>query len=297
MISESIPYQNRGAAYGVYMMFTSIPRTFSPYFGGIVMDKLGINIAMQFFSKILVPLGVVITLARGLLLKETLINNVPTKPQQSGVKGADPFENDGALQVFRKAPRQIYFMLLASCLFCFGISLAEPFIIVHATNVIRLTKTEWGMISMLTGLVSLAIMIPAGVLSDKIERKFTIITGGLLISISLFSLAFSTNFWHILIARLITSVGNSLGGYGYRGMESPAWQALIIDFTPSNMRGRILGFLGMAASLVSAPAFVIGGYLYDYFPQSIFISSFLFGILSTIIIWIYVGNEDKKAHA
>ena len=293
MISESIPYEQRGAAYGAYSMVTSIPTTLSPFFGGIFMDMWGMEYAIRLFFKVLIPLGIAITTARAVFLRETL-KIIPRveNPKRSGVIKRDAEQE--FFTAFKKVPRSIYFMLAASSLFGFGIRLIEPFIIVHVTTIIGLTMTMWGMISMLTGLLSTSLAIPGGILSDKIGRKLTIVAGRSLISVSTLGLLLCGNFRQVFAVRTINSIGQGLGGGGYIGMECPAWQALIADLVPLRMRGRIIGLMGTVTALVGALASFIGGYVYDTSPWVSFVSSFALGVLGTTIIWFLVKEPERR---
>lgn len=294
MISESIPSDRRGAGYGAYRMITSIPWTFSALFGGIVMDRLGVSYGVTLFLKLTIVASVVITIIRGIFLRETLTS---PKERKKKVEISVP-NNDGdagTLSIFRQAPKTIYLMLLTACVSSFGLRLIMPYIVIYAVKNIGLTKTQWGLISMTTGLISMLLAIPGGIFSDKIGRKAVILIGRTTSPISLLGLTFSSNFTQVFLVQIISSIGSGFGGGGYGGMGGPAWQALVADLVPSRMRARIMGLMGTVTGLSSFPSPIIGGYLYDdYSPQIAFIVASMLGILGAVMFGIFVKEPKKR---
>ena len=74
MISESIPKENRGAGFGAYRMFTSIPQIFMPVVSGYYFDMLGLGKAVRYGLLMFTVAMGIITVTRHLVIKETLVN-------------------------------------------------------------------------------------------------------------------------------------------------------------------------------------------------------------------------------
>ena len=292
MISESIPYERRGAGFGAYRMITSIPWTFSAFLGGIVMDRLGVIYGVRLFLKLTIVATVVITLIRALFLQETLR---PRKKKEDMELPQLGREEGGALSVFKRAPKAIYLMLLTASISSFGMRLIMPYIVIYAVREVGLTKTQWGLISMTTGLISTLLAIPGGVVSDRIGRKAVILIGRTLSPISFLGLSLSRNFMQIFLVQMISAIGTGFGGGVYGGMGGPAWQALVADLVPSRMRARIMGLMGTITGLSSLPSPILGGYLYDdYSPQVAFLVAFALGIVGATIFAIFVKEPKKR---
>ena len=289
MISESIPFKRRGAGYGAYRMITSIPWTFSPLFGGIFMDRLGLSYGVRLFLQLNIAVTIVVTVIRAFTLRETLAS------PSSGEGKKELNEKEGSFAVFKQAPRTIYFMLFTACLSSFGMNLIMPYIVIYAVEQVGLTKTQWGVISMTTGLISMLLAIPGGILSDKIGRKLSILIGKTMSPLSFLGLSLSTDFAQIFLSQTISAVGAGFGLGAHGEMGGPAWQALIADLIPSKMRARIMGMMGTVTGLSGLPSPLIGGYLYKgYSPQAAFIVASVLGIIGTVIFGIAVKEPKEK---
>lgn len=289
MISESIPYKRRGAGYGAYRMITSIPWTFSPFFGGILMDKFGLNYGVRLFLQLTIVTTVIVTAVRALTLKETLASPSVAKGER------ELNQKESSISIFRQAPRTIYFMLFTACLSSFAMNLIMPYIVIYAVEQVGLTKTQWGIISMTTGLISMLLAIPGGILSDRIGRKLSILIGKMMSPLSFFGLSLSMDFTQIFVSQMISAVGAGFGLGAHGEMGGPAWQALIADLIPSRMRARIMGMLGTVTGLFGLPSPLIGGYLYKgYSPQTAFVVASVLGVIGTLIFGIAVKEPEEK---
>lgn len=211
MISESIPHEQRGAGYGAYRMITSIPSIFSSLFGGIVMDSLGVMAGVRLFLGLIIVVTIAITLIRAMTLRETL------SPALTAEKREKEYLSTGA--ALKQAPRAIYFMLLAASISSFAMNLVMPYIVIYAVEARGLTKTQWGFISMITGVISTLLAIPGGMLSDRIGRKFSILIGKLMPAASYLFLSLSVDFNQIFLAQAVSALGSAfgLGAYGEQG--------------------------------------------------------------------------------
>jgi len=231
----------------------------------------------------------IVTIIRAFTLRETLAS----PSSEDGRKESK--EKEGSFSVFKQAPRTIYFMLFTACLSSFGMNLIMPYIVIYAVEQVGLTKTQWGVISMTTGLISMLLAIPGGILSDRIGRKLSILIGKTMSPLSFLGLSVSTDFTQIFLSQTISAVGAGFGLGAHGEMGGPAWQALIADLIPSRMRARIMGMMGTVTGLFGLPSPLIGGYLYKgYSPHVAFIVASVLGIIGTIIFGIAVKEPKEK---
>jgi MFS family permease len=67
------------------------------------------------------------------------------------------------------------------------------------------------------------------------------------------------------------------------------------EVAPAEARGSILGLMGTVTGLLTTPAPILRGYLYDHLsPQAPFILSFFIGIIGCIIFIILVKEPKRE---
>lgn len=121
-------------------------------------------------------------------------------------------------------------------------------------------------------LASAAMSVPFGRLADLTNRKYVLVIGIIIFSVSAGAIAFSGSFKVLIFMRILQGIGAA--------MIFSTNQAVLISAFPAEMRGKVLGY-SIAATytgLTAGP--VIGGLLNQYLGwRSIFIFTFLIGIV------------------
>jgi MFS family permease len=122
-----------------------------------------------------------------------------------------------------------------------------------------------------------------------------IILSQLLVSSSSLGYILSSGYYGIAGARVLGHIGEGLGGNVMGSIGGPVWQTLVTEVAPVEARGSILGLMGTVTGLLTSPAPVLGGYLYDFLsPQAPFILSFFVGIIGCIIFIIWVKEPERE---
>jgi len=289
LIAESLPYQKRGTAFGVFRTITSIPRIFLPILSGILMDQVGVIEGVR-IGFILMILGhVVMTAARGLLLRETLsIKNEEAKHTslRDSVSGLAGLRGS------------VLAMLIVAIVSSFLVRMTQPFLVVYAVEIAKLTKTQWGAIQTIIGAISTILAFPSGVISDRFGRRLPILLARFLLPFNRLILLLTRGFNEILLLHILVGIGTGLGGeaMGSSGaMGGPAWNALLADLISSKDRGKITGLMSMITGLTSMPSSIIGGYVWTSFSPGFLLSStFLAGMVPVLILYIFVKEPKKR---
>lgn len=286
LMAESLPYRKRGAGYGAYRMMTSLPRTFTVLLGGVIMDSMGL---LNGFRIVLIWssfISALVFIVRAKFLSETL--GVEEK-KSSKVDLKESFS-----QIFN-LPKGIWAMIVVACMSSFAVRMAMPFLVVYAVEVIGISKTEWGLIQMVVGLLSSFLSMPGGMLSDRIGRKPLILGSRVISPVTMLGLTLSKNFSHVLIIRALGAIGAGLGGGIWGMMGGPAWQALVADIVPSQRRGAVMGLMATITGVIGVPSSWLGGYLWDYHaPEFTFWVSFVIGIFPILIFFAFVKEPKKR---
>jgi MFS family permease len=157
-------------------------------------------------------------------------------------------------------------------------SIAGPFWVVYGKFGIGLNEDQWGLILLISGVLSVALTIPAGAIIDRFGKRNSLIVGLATLVLPVFFFVHSSTFMEVLVIFVIISIINSF--------LIPACSALIADIVPRQWRGRVMALMGRGmlhvwsggypwggasgmGFLLSIPMIIgsfVGGYIYDFNP-------------------------------
>jgi MFS family permease len=112
-------------------------------------------------------------------------------------------------------------------------------------------------------------------IADRYSKRRIVIVAMLLSLISLPSLILAKTFTHVLLIRLVAGLSGTL--------FVPSCTALLADFVPRNLRGRVMAAIGRGSVMIGATGGGIGGPGMGYiFTLPVIFASFLGGLLYSI---------------
>ena len=267
-ISESLPFERRGAAFGVYRTITSSPQIFMPIISGIYIAQLGIVDGVRLGFILYEFACIAAFLIRFRYLRETLSAQEP-QARQTAIESQDPRETASIISSMRQSlfgSRTVLTMIVVATISGFTSRMVYPFLTIYVVNEVGLDTTQWGLLQSIFAAVSTPLFILGGVLSDKIGRVPCIMLARSIAPIEYFGILVTSSFPALLGLFTLLGVGGGLGGGGLRGggyQGGPAWQALIADTVPSENRGKVMGMMALVSGIASLPAAIIGGYVWD----------------------------------
>jgi len=187
--------------------------------------------------------------------------------------------------------KKITVVIIVQGLCSFAAGLSTSYMVIYASEVIGLSKTEWGVLGTIVSLLATVLSVPAGLLSDRIGRRSCILASQVLWASSVFLFINSTNFGWVLLARLFEGVGSGFGGLVVGFMGGPTWQALVADLTTRHDLGRVMGLIGTLTLTFSTPAPFIGGYLYDTFSPAFPLQLSAMASVAAILVMLFSSKE------
>ena len=286
LLVESIPRESRGTAYSTYRTLISISGIFTTPLGGILMDSMGIILGTRLCLMFNEALLLIYALIIWRFIKETRNNKGEENANRRIVT---------VIRSLRNVPRKIGVVILALGLCSFASGLSMSYMVIYASEVIGLTKTEWGLLGTVVSLVATMLSAPAGLLTDRIGRRTCILASQVLWATSVFLFINSTSFGWVLLARLLEGIGSGLGGLVAGFMGGPTWQALVADLATEHELGRVMGLIGTLTVAFNTPAPFIGGYLYDTSsPMVPFQLNIMMTIVAMMIILVSLGGTSKQ---
>ena len=285
LIADSLPKENRATGFGAYTMSWYLAIVVSIPLGGYMLEQWGVVPGTRLGLLIAAILSVPVVLIRWWGIKETVeiqTENVDVKPRFS-------------ITQLKLVSMDIWKLVLVSVLSSFSFQVFWSYVVVYSVEEVGLSMMQWSYVSMIANFFAACIMVPSGLISDRLGRKRLIILSQLAVSSASLGYVLSSGYLGIAGTRLLGSIGEGLGGNVMGSVGGPVWQTLVTEVAPLETRGSILGLMGAVTGLVTTPAPVLGGYLYDVFsPRAPFLLSFIVGFIGCIVFIFWVREPARE---
>lgn len=285
-VAEDISSSERGKAYATRFTLLMIPGTFTPTVAGIFFDTMGFETGMRYMLFLNAGLRFLMVVLIIKFLKEGTVSPRARSRGKLKISSLRPVLSE----MFRPllSNKTLRVMATGSAASAFSMGMMTRFQSVYVVEVIGLTKTDWGLITSWVAIVRILTRIPLGGLADKWGRRRSILIHYFLQPLCTFALAFSRDFLTVFLAMATRTLVFNVG--------MPAWQAMVADIAPSNVRGTVYGSMGTVQIIVQSIAPTIGGAAWDAFsPEWIFYLAALGRALSAG--WLFKFLKEPKHRA
>lgn len=285
MIAESLPRNLMGSGYGVLGMMRRVPMIFTGILGGFLMDAYGVHDGSTIcFIGVLIGAAIVLV-SRWLFLTETL----KLKTNQ----------NSSMLQDFKEVlplfKGSLQAMQMTSALYQFAVGMTYQLVILYVTGPVGLSYIEWGIISTCMSIIGFITAIPGGVMADRYNRVRLNFMARAVAPITTVGYIYLRNFYQILAVRMVAGVGMGLSGAEIGYLGGPAWSSLMMDFVPTEKRGRVNGLMSTVSGIVGFPSPYIGAYMWDSVgPENTMWASIIGELVSTSVFFLLVKDPKFK---
>jgi MFS family permease len=249
---------NRGQLMSLQQGSLLLGVSLGPSLGGLIADSLGLR--WPFFAA-----GILSSLAA-----VWIVTRLPRLNPGSGGAGEAAVERTPG----RKAPRKpawdfrVIGTLLANPTFVlvslftlmvfFTRSGARHTILpLLAVEKVGMSATQLGLLITFMTIVNLALVLPAGALTDRFGRKAVILPGALFSIAGLSLFAWTTSFWAYFVAAIILGIGT--------GMIGPAPAAYAGDLSPAGKTGVTMGLYRTFGDIGLIMGPILLGYVADSF--------------------------------
>ena len=258
LFADNINQRNRARSYAVFYTIMSLTSSFLPALGGVLLDRKGTIIGFRIGLIIYGSALLIQTFANYKFLKD---DSQIFKNSSSKNRSLTSIKDDFFKPL--KYNNDLRALLISQSIASFGAGLSSSYLVVYVNNILKMTKTEWGLITSISNLTNTIIRIPLGSTIDKIGRRKGLVLGyfGQMIYPVIF--VYSQGFNQILLSNIFNTIGNSL--------TVTSRESILVDITEQSERGRGLGLFaaiagngGVFGSL--SPSF--GAYLWDQYGPS-----------------------------
>lgn len=170
----------------------------------------------------------------------------------------------------------------------FGLFLVLPVLSVYAINLYGATTTLVGIVIGGYALTQMIFQVPFGVMSDKLGRKGTIITGLLLFAIGSIMCALANDILTLMVGRFLQGAG-AIGA---------VVTATISDLVKEEQRPKAMATMGMFIGMSFAASMLLGPTIGSFAGvESLFYLTALIALGSIIILIKAVPNPPKITHS
>jgi MFS family permease len=252
LMADSIPADKRGLGFAATM---AIPGAFgiaSPLIGGWLIDVYGIRRAVKSLYALGFVVALIVATLRLKYLKETREADAEGGIEITirKIPGLIVESYKDTIRIVREAPRSVItFSVLVSTV-AFFVSIASPFWIIRATEVLMVDTTQWGVFALINGAVNVLLSFPAGRLVDKYNKRWIAGLSLIMCAIPSYLFLYATEPIHVLILLVSATIPNTF--------INPAFQSIFTEMIPKEKRGRMFAALGGAGILVTGGAWATG---------------------------------------
>jgi len=273
LISEISPVHVRGASFGLRQSLDTVGAFVGPLLGIGLMWWTANNFKAVFWIAVIPAF---LSLALILFAVEE-----PGRP--SGISRA---ENPLSLQAIKRLGPVYWRVVMVGVVFTLA-RFSEAFLVLRAQNVgLSVMWVPAVLVGM--NLVYALSAYPAGVLSDRLNRKGLLAAGLVLLAGADLALALMPNLGGV-------AVGVALWGL-HMGFTQGLFATLVADASPSELRGTAYGFFNLLTGLAMLAASVIAGALWDvYGPAGTFFAGLVFALVALLGLLTMRGEISKAA--
>ena len=250
-IAEESTEETRGRVYGITSSMFLVVNIIGPLLGGAIAQGLS-------FRTMYVVAGCLYGTAA---LIRILMARYASRKRKEGEKPAEK----PSLAGFKKSLLAVLGLVISGGVVTWifvsdgvrdvAFSLVGRLMPLYLENEIGLSLFQISALQSVTAIVAMALMSPAGWLSDKKGERVSIVGGFAAISVGWVAFLLGSHFWHFILSRVVVGVGWAL--------IEPAYSSLISKAVPERLRGTAFGLFSTSLGLISLPAPWIGARLWE----------------------------------
>jgi MFS family permease len=250
-IAEASSEETRGRVYGICSTMFTVVSIVGPLLGGALAQG-------KSFRTMYITAGCLYTTAA--LIRVLMARHAGRQRREGGKAAERP-----SLAGFRRSLAAVLSLLAAGGVVTWifvsdgvrdvAFSLVDRLMPLYLGNEMGLSLFQITLLQSVTAIVAMALMSPAGWLSDKKGERVGIVGGFGLISLGWVVFLNGSNFWQFIVSRVVVGAGWAL--------IDPAYSSLISKAVPDKLRGTAFGLFSTSLGLISLPAPWIGARLWE----------------------------------
>ena len=303
LIADSLSPRDRGQGIGVMNTISSSISIFAPYIAGIIIDQYSANLGMRILYTAMLIIYLISTFIQFRFLHEN--SPSPRQPlRMSALTQALEQAYRTAPGLLRQMSTPLKVLAVVILLSFLANAVASPFWVVYATEQIKLSTAEWGLILLVESVVRLVTFFTAGTFVDRWGRTKTLLVSLAVSCVAIPLFVVLKSFTAILLIRVVIAITFALA--------IPACTALMADLVPRRLRGQMMAAIGQGGLMIGpagggagGPALgylfiplvmlasLAGGYLYTFNPTYPWYFSLVMTLLSILLTVLYIRDPQR----
>jgi MFS family permease len=269
LIADSTKEHNRGKEFGIARMLDTFGSVLGPLLLFVLLFFLKDSPAKYHIILLVTAVPLFITLA---ILQFKVVET------PSAAKASEPA---GVVAL----PTRFYLFLGIMIVFSLGNS-SDAFLILRAQN-LGVVLLAIPLVYALFNFVYAIASVPLGSLSDRIGREKVILMGWLAYALAYSGFAYANASYQIWFLF-------AFYGLYYATTEGVA-KAFVADMVSSSHRGRAYGIYNTALGLITLPASLIAGYLWDtYNPSAPFVFGAALSLVAFVLLLSFIVFQNPR---
>ncbi len=304
ILADSLAPEDRGKGVAVMNTIAGTLSLVAPYLAGLVLEAHGNETGMRVLYGAMTVIYTLNAAISHRFLRET---------SESPTEGLSLKELPNAFReaygcipdLLRTLPTTVKAVALICTLGFVANAIASPYWVVYATDTIRLSASEWGLILLVEMGLGNLFSIPAGIAVDRYGRARFVRASLLVTAIAMPLYLSASGFIQVLLIRAVIGLANVF--------FLPASAALMANALPRDVRGRAMAVLGQGSVLlcpssggtggpglgllVVLPVMLgslLGGFLYERSPALTWFTS-LGAILTALLVALFALRDTQEA--
>jgi MFS family permease len=281
LVADSLQVGERGKGFGIHRAMDTAGAALGLIGAAIIVfllqgQSLQLDIGTYQMLVIIGSIPAVLALFVFFYVRDIKRANKNNNTEKNGLAGEN-IQNSGKISFKRfKLDKKYVLFLLVIFIFTLGNS-SDAFLILKAQNAGNCVLNV--LLMMIVFNISYAVIsVPAGTLSDKINRKYVIALGWFIYTLTYLGFAIFSASWQIWLLFILYGV--------YYGFSEGVARAYVADLVSEEQRGTAYGIFHGVVGVTLLPASILAGWLWQAFSPSA--PFYLGAILSAVAIILFL---------
>jgi len=272
LVGAALEANRHSMGVGVQSVIKRLPIMIAPFFGGMLIDHLGI------INGVRIALIVSVFLSAITILAQVQLREEPKKKVE-----CDRWTLWQSLREFNSPMRRL---LLSDILVRFCERIPYAWVVIFAMDYIGVSAKQVGVLTTVEMLAAMLCIIPASHFADRHGREPFVIVTFIMFTLFPISLLMSRSFSALVIAFAIR---------GLKEFGDTSRKALIIGYSDSDRRGQMIGAYYLVRDLIVSAGAILGAFLWKLGPALNFLGAAALGVAGTVFYVTTIRQSRQSA--